>query len=149
MSEYDAHATAKTGETTFTLQAGDPYAHVLTELWAALMGDNKPIISARFGAISQAHSTEIASGNSFGNVQTEKGKVKLAYETAERMREQRHVIDNPENNDPPNINERLLFSLREILDHVTDGGTEDEKLFSDKERDMVKRARKTVLDAEG
>ena len=93
--EYDAHDTAKDGEITFTLQAGDPYAPVMAELWAALMADNSALLAPAFSAISNAHSREIASGNWFGRIQREKGKDTKARATAQGMREQAASIDAP------------------------------------------------------
>lgn len=145
--KYDAHATAKAGETTFTLQAGDPYAAPLTDLWAACQSDNSGMLAPSFAAISHAHALELANGNPFGKVQTAKGKDRLARETAERMRQQRHIIDKPQGTKVP-LNGRLLFCLTEILDYITDGGADTGEGFTGPEQEMVRRARSAILDAE-
>jgi len=83
---YDAHSSAKHGEPTFTLQAGDPYCADLTELWAALMGGDVPAIENTFGQVKQTFNHEISLGNSFGTAQNDKGKVSKAYNFARDLR---------------------------------------------------------------
>ena len=92
---YDAHDTAKSGEDTFTLQAGDPYGALLTDLWAALMGDNPMAVEDEIYKITRQHKTEVACGNSFGRHQLERGKITKAREIAVAMRDQYKAgIDN-------------------------------------------------------
>ncbi len=83
---YDAHNSAKQGEPTFTLQAGDPYCADLTELWAALMGGSVPTIESALEQVKQTLNHEISLGNSFGKTQGEKGKVSKAYDFARDLR---------------------------------------------------------------
>lgn len=84
---YDAHNSAKQGEPTFTLQAGDPYAADLTSLWAALMGGQVPLVEEAISATKQTLNHEISLDNSFGEAQMEKGKVAKAYSFALQLRD--------------------------------------------------------------
>ncbi len=83
---YDAHQSAKKGEPTFTLQAGDPFCADLTELWAALMSGTVPTIEQAFEQVKQTLNHEVSLGNSFGKTQADKGKVTKAYDFARDLR---------------------------------------------------------------
>jgi len=76
---YDAHESAKSGETTFTLQSGDPYCADLAELWAALITGNANETEMRFSQITKTFMTQSRSGNVFGRKQVKAGKVTMAY----------------------------------------------------------------------
>ncbi len=84
---YDAHNSAKSGEPTFTFQAGDPYCADITELWAALMSGSVADVEASLEGLTKTLNDEISVGNSFGKTQSEKGKVTKAYQYAIDLRD--------------------------------------------------------------
>jgi len=84
---YDAHNSAKSGEPTFTFQAGDPYCADITELWAALMSASVNDVETSLDALTKTLNDEVSLGNSFGTTQMEKGKVTKAYQYAIDLRD--------------------------------------------------------------
>jgi len=84
---YDAHNSAKSGEPTFTFQAGDPYCADITELWAALMSASVADVEASLEAINETMKNEVSLGNSFGATQMDKGKVAKSYQYAIDLRD--------------------------------------------------------------
>ena len=83
--DYDAHKSAKEGETTFTLQSGDPYCADLAELWAALITGNENETDMRFQQITKTFMQVTRAGNEFGRRQMKKGKVIMAYSLVKDM----------------------------------------------------------------
>jgi len=88
-SNYDAHATAREGETTFTLQSGDPYAAGLIRLRAALLQGSMAQADFEYGALVGAMSIEKAQGNSYGEVHRSTGKLRLSLAVADEMEKER------------------------------------------------------------
>ncbi|MEP1231058.1 MAG: hypothetical protein ABJG88_10320 [Litorimonas sp.] len=84
---YDAHNSAKSGEPTFTFQAGDPYCADITELWAALMSASVADVETSLDGLTKTLNDEISLGNSFGVAQMEKGKVTKSYQYAIDLRD--------------------------------------------------------------
>ena len=90
---YDAHKSAKPGEPTFTFQAGDPYSANITELWAALMSADVKAVDSALSALKETMQHEVSLDNSFGNIQSEKGKIAAAYQYAIDLRDYRDHED--------------------------------------------------------
>jgi len=93
MADYDAHATAKDGELTFTVQGGDPFAPHILDIWAALQLGNVLLLEACFDDARDKLKVEILNGQSFGMVQCRKGKPQQAIALAIEMRGQQSTID--------------------------------------------------------